>query len=229
MSENNIVVGCKSWNKEHFDQFTKSAQDRWEFIADKESLNEAVVDEINPKYIFFLHWSYKVPKAIFEKYDCICFHMTDLPFGRGGSPLQNLIVRGYKDTFISAFKMVEDYDAGPIYLKKKFSLSGSAQEILIKASELSFVMIEEIVLDNIPPKPQEGEVVLFKRRRKEQSEIKEPKDISSIYDYIRMLDAEGYPKAFIELDGFKFEFDSAKLNGDEMVANVKITSIKENK
>ena len=44
--------------------------------------------------------------------------MTDLPYGRGGSPLQNLIVRGHKHTMISAIKCVKELDAGPIYLKK---------------------------------------------------------------------------------------------------------------
>ena len=42
--------------------------------------------------------------------------MTDLPFGRGGSPLQNLIVRGYKETMLSAIKCVGEVDAGPIYI-----------------------------------------------------------------------------------------------------------------
>ena len=32
-------------------------------------------------------------QEIHENYKCIIFHMTDLPFGRGGSPLQNLISR----------------------------------------------------------------------------------------------------------------------------------------
>ena len=32
-----------------------------------------------------------------------------------------------------------------------------------------------------------------------------------MYDYIRMLDADGYPKAFIENEYFKFEFSKASL------------------
>ena len=44
--------------------------------------------------------------------------MTDLPYGRGGSPLQNLILKGKKTTKITAFKMIDKIDAGPIYLKK---------------------------------------------------------------------------------------------------------------
>ena len=45
--------------------------------------------------------------------------MTDLPYGRGGSPLQNLILDNKQKTMISAFKMTERMDEGPIYIKKK--------------------------------------------------------------------------------------------------------------
>ena len=55
--------------------------------------------------------------------------MTDLPFGRGGSPLQNLITRGISKTKISALRCNEEIDAGPIYLKRPLSLHGSAEEI----------------------------------------------------------------------------------------------------
>ena len=45
--------------------------------------------------------------------------MTDLPFGRGGSPLQNLIVRGFEETMTSAIKVTKGIDTGDIYLKEK--------------------------------------------------------------------------------------------------------------
>ena len=50
--------------------------------------------------------------------------MTDLPYGRGGSPLQNLIVRGWKETKVLALKVVEELDAGPIYYKKRLAYMG---------------------------------------------------------------------------------------------------------
>ena len=49
-----------------------------------------------PKYIFFPHWSKKVDTKIVNNYECVCFHETDLPYGRGGSPIQNLILRNQK-------------------------------------------------------------------------------------------------------------------------------------
>ncbi len=55
---------------------------------------------------------------IIKNYNCICFHTAPLPYGRGGSPIQNLIKRNYKKTPICALKMSNKIDAGPIFLKK---------------------------------------------------------------------------------------------------------------
>ena len=60
--------------------------------------------------------------------------MTDLPYGRGGSPLQNLIIRGHRDTQLTALKCEENVDEGPVYAKTPLSLSGSAEEILARGA-----------------------------------------------------------------------------------------------
>ena len=55
------------------------------------------------------------------------------------------------------------------------------------------------------------------------SNISELNEVEDIYDYIRMLDAEGYPKAFIETKNFKFEFNAAeKADNNSLTANVRI-------
>ena len=43
-----------------------------------------------------------------------------------------------------------------------------------------------------------------------------------IYDYIRMLDAEGYPRAFIEFGEYRLSFECARLttDGEEVEAKV---------
>ena len=179
--------------------------------------------EINPKYVFFPHWSYIIKSEIYENFNCVIFHMTDLPFGRGGSPLQNLIERGIYQTKISAIKCVKELDAGDIYLKRDLEISsGSAQEIYEKAGEIVSNMIDEIIEKNPIPVPQTGNAVEFKRRKPEQSDISDLKDINKIYDYIRMLDADGYPKAFLENKNFKFEFSNAKIKDGKITATVEI-------
>ena len=141
--------------------------------------------------------------------------MTDLPYGRGGSPLQNLIVRGHKTTKLSAIECVAEMDAGDIYLKRDLSLLGTAEEILTRASKLMQEMIFEIVQKNIVPVKQQGVVVNFKRRNRAESSIKDLTSLQQIFDYIRMLDAEGYPKAFIETENLRLEFSSADLKSNQ--------------
>lgn len=193
------------------------------YIKSKDDLTYDNLKKINPEYVFFAHWSYIIPAEIYENFNCVIFHMTDLPFGRGGSPLQNLLERGIYHTKISAIKCVKEFDAGDIYLKKDFDISyGSAQEIYQRAGSIVSDMIDEIILTNPKPTPQKGEVVCFKRRKPEQSNIIDLNDVNKIYDYIRMLDADGYPKAFIENKNIKFEFSDAKFKNGKLTALVEI-------
>ena len=68
-------------------------------------------------------------------------------------------------------------------------------------------LIPNILRQNPTPVRQEGDVVNFKRRTPEQSNIKMLNDVSiaNLYDFIRMLDAPSYPKAYLELDNLKME------------------------
>ncbi len=151
--------------------------------------------------------------------------MTDLPFGRGGSPLQNLIVKGFQDTVLTALKMETGIDTGPVYYKNPLSLKGSAKEIYKRASDLSWRMIANFVSDNPDSTPQEGEVVNFKRRTPNQSLIPDGLSLNEIHDYIRMLDAPGYPKAFIKDNGYHLEFRDAELADNELSAKVTFKKI----
>lgn len=150
--------------------------------------------------------------------------MTDLPFGRGGSPLQNLIVRGYKSTKISALRVEEGLDTGDIYLKAPLELYGTASEIFLRASGIIENMIFDIINNKIVAKPQVGEVVEFKRRKKEDSNLILLNELQEVYDYIRMLDCEGYPNGYIETNNLKFEFDNASFDETQEIikANVRI-------
>ena len=136
--KNIIVAGSKPWNKEIFETFTKKKKKlNWFFVSTPVQLDSVLVKISKPDFLFFLHWNWKVSSEIIKKHECVCFHITDLPFGRGGSPLQNLILNGNKETMISAFKMVEELDAGPIYTKKPLLLNGRAEDIYRNANNLS--------------------------------------------------------------------------------------------
>jgi len=124
---------------------------------------------------------------------------------------------------ISALRCEAGVDTGPVYLKKPLSLFGTAQEIFIRASSVIEDMIVTIIKEQPEPVPQKGEVTCFQRRIPKESNICSLDDLAKVFDYIRMLDAEGYPKAFIETEYLRFEFQRASLNSDQIIADVKIT------
>jgi methionyl-tRNA formyltransferase len=148
--------------------------------------------------------------------------MTDLPLGRGGSPLQNLVIRGKIETRLTALRCCAELDAGPVYLKRPLSPLGTAEEILLRASQLILEMIECIIVNQPTPYPQFGETVTFSRRTARDGNIASIDELTKIFDHIRMLDADGYPRAFLETNDFRFECGRASLRNDPVIADVKI-------
>ena len=184
-----------------------------------------LAEDFKPKYIFFPHYSQIIPPELHDNYTCVVFHMADLPCGRGGTPLQNHILRGVDHIPLCALKVNEVIDGGPVYTSRNLCLNGSAEEIYIRARNLVDEMIDDIVNNELEPQPQEGRVSYFKRRKPEQSNMTEVEGLESCYDFIRMLDAEGYPHAYLENRNLKFEFTRASLKKGYILADVKIKSI----
>lgn len=220
-----LIATIKSWNIKNAEKLEQNIGSNCEviIITNKNDLNYEKVLKINPDYIFFPHWSWMIGSDLYNNFNCVVFHMTDLPFGRGGSPLQNLISRGFEYTKISAIKVDGGIDTGDVYFKEDLKLYGTADEILMRASGIIFgKMIPKIISREIIPQKQVGEVIKFKRREPSQSEIFVEYDINKIYDQIRMLDGEGYPKAFIKYGKYKLEFSRASLKNNRIIADVEI-------
>ncbi len=228
---NIVIATIKSWNIKNALEFKQAVNNQINvhIINTKEELNEQVLEELAPEYIFFSHWSWMIPKRIYERFTCVVFHMTDLPFGRGGSPLQNLIANGISETKISAIKVDGGLDTGPIYMKKALSLYGTAEEIFIRASNSIFKEMIPNILENKPlPVEQIGDAVVYKRRKNEDGEIFADFNIEKFYDYIRMLDAEEYPKAYLTFGNMRLEFSRASLKNGKIIADVEIKEVDTN-
>lgn len=209
---NYVLATSRPWNEILVQRLHEKTGHRFFLVKEKEVLTLEYLREINPRYVFFPHWSYRIPSELHQAYECVIFHMTDLPYGRGGSPLQNLIVRGHLETKISALRCTDVMDSGPIYLKRRLPLDGSAAEIFGNASRVIESMIQKIVEDEPEPKPQIGDPVLFERRTPEQSNLARAsiQSLSDFYDFIRMLDADGYPRAFIDLHDHRIELSDVR-------------------
>ena len=84
-------------------------------------------------------------------------------------------------------------------------------------------MIVEILDTNPQPEMQKGEVIKFTRRKPVEGNWRNAKSLDEVYDYIRMLDAESYPPAFIRIGKYKLEFSRASRKVGTIHASVIIT------
>lgn len=223
-----IIASCKEWHKEGFHELSHGLGElrKLHWVEQPCKLKDAIA-KYNPRYVFFLHWNWIVPREIWSRYESVCFHMTDVPYGRGGSPLQNMIERGHKNTKVTAFRMTEVLDGGPVYAKRFLSLEGRAQEIYQRAGLISYEIIRWMIETQPEPTPQKGEVVKFSRRVPGQSLLPGRGELEDIYNHIRMLDAETYPLAFLNHGDFILTFSNARMRKDGAVsAEVVIKNLK---
>ena len=104
------------------------------------------------------------------------------------------------------------------------SLTGKASDIYKRIENIAFIEIKKSLLKpKLKYKKQTGSSSFFKRRTPKLSKIPlSIKKIKKLYDYIRMLDAEGYPKSFLELKNFKVEFFNAIKKNNKIYGNFEI-------
>ena len=228
-SKNNFVSNLL------FDKLSKRTNEDWLFVSNKEYLQPHTIGVSTPdtfqnkeiQKIFFFHWSFIVPKTIYNKYECINIHTSNLPDGKGGSPLQNQIIDNIMHSRVNALRMSDDgLDAGPVYCSKNVTLQGNLNDIWLMLSKITYDLINTIIANNITPIPQvkNSDCKIYKRRRDNKIPF-ESNDILRIYDFIRMLDSEEYPNPFIKIGNYKLEFNRATFNGEKIHSDVIIRKI----
>jgi methionyl-tRNA formyltransferase len=216
-----VVASSKDWFKEHPKSNEYSNLNIIE-INTKNDLNIELLEKINPRYIFFPHWNWKVDSQIFEKFECVVFHTAPLPFGRGGSPIQNLIIRNIDKSPVCALKMTEILDGGPIYASIQVTLDGTISEIFSKIAICVEKLIIKICQENIEPQEQSGEIFSFERLTYADNELISKYTIKQLYDRIRMVDGLDYQRAYINFGQNKIEFTEAHMDQDCLFAKIKI-------
>lgn len=182
-------------------------------------VNKVVIEKFNPDLILFYGWSWRVPDWLVENYIALCLHPSPLPKYRGGSPIQNQILNGEKESTATIFRMTKDVDEGPICAQLTYSLEGSLKDVFSNLSHVGLIATEQLIEAHmnggIHYWPQDGEATIYDRRLPFQSEIThyelEHESSEYLYNKIRMLQ-DPYPNAYIEChDGKKLYITEAHL------------------
>tara|TARA_R110002167_G_scaffold327002_2_gene533093 strand:+ start:72 stop:725 length:654 start_codon:yes stop_codon:yes gene_type:complete len=211
-----IVSKDNSWTRKLVHNLYKTKYDiTWSSLG--------IVDDIKPDWVFFFHWSDIVPKEVYKKHKCAVIHTGNLPKGRGGSPIQNQILEGINNTKVNIIEMGDPVDSGAIYCSHPISLQGNIKDIWLSIANTAFKLILKCIEENPTPKHQIGTPQTYKRIKDNRLKFDSTKDLSYIYDQIRMVDNDSYPNPYLEIGEYKIEFSRAKMNNNNIIADVKIT------
>ena len=202
----------KSWLNPFIDSFKKELESNGHKITWIHDSNETPEGDFN----FILSHSIIIKKNILlkNKHNLVV-HESDLPKGKGWSPLSWQILEGSNLIPICLFEANEELDSGSIYLKWNMKFFGNEllDELHLVQGESTIAMCRKFIEEypNILDLaiPQTGEQTFYKKRTPEDSRLDPNKTIQEQYNLFRIVDNERYP-AFFEIDNFRYKLTIEK-------------------
>jgi methionyl-tRNA formyltransferase len=198
-----IVTDKNSWINSYIPQWFESLKPRNSHVT---WVHE--VKDIQPGLLaFFLGCEQIVGRSLLNlNQHNLVVHASDLPQGKGWSPLTWKILNGENHIPVVLFEAAELVDSGQIYLKHtmKFTgleLIGELREELAKTTfKLCNQFIQQypgIVEEALE---QQGEASFYPRRTPQDSRIRPELSIQEQFQMLRVADNDKYP-CYFELGG----------------------------
>jgi methionyl-tRNA formyltransferase len=159
---------------------------------------------------FLLSCEKKVTSEILERSRSnIVVHASELPKGKGMSPLTWQILQGKNRIPITLLEAVEAIDAGPVYLRGCVDFLGN--ELLHEMQNTVGAKIIEMCGTFLSDWPQilskgidqTGEPSFYKKRTPEDSRLDPRKSLAEQFNLLRVVDNDRYP-AFFEWNGRRY-------------------------
>lgn len=173
-------------------------------------------------FIFLFRWPHIIGReqAASTRAKIVVFHTSELPHGRGGSPLQNQILEGRVISRVNAIELAESVDAGRIYASQDITLQGTADDIWEAIAHAASRLAMQ-VLAGAEPVDQVGEAHRYKRRRDNHLPVLERLD--DVHRFIQMLDGEGYPGAHLDCGNLRITFSRSAHRDGRILCDATIT------
>lgn len=166
--------------------------------------------------LFLVSCSQLIARDDRDRYDHVMvLHASDLPKGRGWSPLVWDILAGKEEMTVSLLTAEDGVDTGAIWAKQRFRVPKHAlhNEINSQLFDAELELMDtgiKMVRSNERPTPQpEGGSSYHQRRTPEDSQLDPTRPLSELFDQIRVADPDRYP-AFFDLHGKTFELTIRK-------------------
>ena len=137
----------------------------------------------------------------------IVVHASDLPQGRGFSPLVWQILEGKNTIPVTMIAMANEVDSGDVLMQRHLKFQGHElnDEMRNDLGQMIVDMCFDMATDDTPPPacPQQGDSSWYDRRRPDDSRLDPQKSIAEQFNLLRVVDNQAYP-AFFELNGQRY-------------------------
>ncbi|QMU66472.1 MAG: methionyl-tRNA formyltransferase [Flavobacteriaceae bacterium] len=131
-------------------------------------------------------------------------HESNLPKGKGWSPVTWQVLEGKSKIPVTLFEATDKVDSGKIYLQDFIILKGD--ELLTEIKHQQGIITNKLILEFIKKYPsitgreQFGEESFYKRRTAKDSELDIRSSIDKQFNLLRICDNERYPAFFYKND-----------------------------
>ena len=175
----------------------------WEAQGHTVTVGYQVDDLPSGDFCFCLGLSQLMPDAVRARFKhVLVVHESDLPNGRGWSPLTWQILEGKNQISVTLFEAEADVDSGPVYAQQWLTFEGYELIDELRAAQASATQtlcrwfVDEYPESAEQVKPQSGVPTYYQRRRPADSELDAEKTLAEQFDRLRVADNDRYPAFF---------------------------------
>lgn len=160
---------------------------------------------------FYLSFSRVVSTEVLKKFkNNLVVHESDLPRGKGWSPLTWQILEGKDEITTVLFEASDQVDSGQVYLKSIMKFDGS--ELVSELRDMQAAATVKLCHKFIDKYPdvragamtQQGDSTFYARRSEMDSQLDPAKSLQEQFNLLRVADNSAYP-AYFEVAGNLYE------------------------
>ena len=159
---------------------------------------------------FYLSCSQVAPAEVLDRFEHnLVVHESDLPLGRGWSPLSWQIIDGASDIAVTLFEAEQSVDSGVIYAQEWLHFDGTEllrelrDEQAFATINLCRNFVTEYPASVVSGLQQLGPESRYRQRTPADSALDPDVPLAEQFDLLRVVDNERYP-ATLEMRGGKY-------------------------
>jgi UDP-2,4-diacetamido-2,4,6-trideoxy-beta-L-altropyranose hydrolase len=167
-------------------------------------------------FCFYLSFSKIVPAEVRARYrHNLVVHESDLPQGKGWSPLTWQILEGKSRIPVTLIEAADKVDSGVIYAQEWIEFRGGELIDEMRHAQAEATMsLCQLFVNDFPAVArgawaQKGIGSFYARRRADDSRLDHEASLASQFNLLRVVDNQNYP-AFIEVSGARYELHIKK-------------------